>query len=136
MKKLIIVTGFMLFFNASKAQPPGPPPPPGVEERLQRSEDLLKEIKISDAQQQEIKAALKIFFQAEDKLRKDNPPPPPPPPDPKVKAAMDKIITERDEKIKKILTEDQFNKFKEAEKKLHPPKPGENGKPGQPPPNH
>ena len=136
MKTFIIATGFVLFFNAGKTQPPpGPPPPPGIEERLKHANELLeKEFSLSPAQQLELTAAFKIFFQAEDKLRKDNPPPPPPPPDPKVKEAMDKLVKERDDKIKKVLTEDQFKKFKEAEQKLHPPKPGENGKGGPPPP--
>lgn len=127
MKKLIIAGGIVFFLNAAKAQqPPGPPTPPSIEERLKRTEELFqKEIQLSPAKQQELTAAFKIFFMAEDKLRKDNPPPPPPPPDPKVKEAMDKLVKERDDKIKTILSEEQFKKFKEAEKQMHPPKPGE-----------
>jgi hypothetical protein len=42
-----------------------------------------------------------------------------------VKEAMDKLVKDRDDKIKSILSDDQFKKFKEAEKKLHPPPPPE-----------
>ena len=132
MKKLIIATGFVLFFNASKAQPPGPPQPPSIEERLKHTSEVLqKEMQLTNTQQQELTAAFKIFFQAEDKLRKDNPPLPPPPPDPKVKEAMDKLVKERDEHVKKVLSEEQFKKYKEAADKMHPPHPPV--KPGTPP---
>ncbi|MBK9570570.1 MAG: hypothetical protein IPO53_12115 [Chitinophagaceae bacterium] len=135
MKKLILATGLVLFVIITKAQPPQPPKPPRIEDRLKKTEELLqKEIQPSAAQQQKLTAAFKIFFIAEDKLRKDNPPPPPPPPDPKVKEAMDKLVKERDESIKKILTDVQYQKYKETAKKLHPPKPGaQNGKNGPPP---
>ena len=75
----------------------------------------------------------KTFFTAADKLRIDNPPPPPPPPDPKVKEAMDKLVKERDENVKKILTAPQYEKYKKAVKKLQSPKPGEAGRGGPPP---
>jgi hypothetical protein len=36
---------------------------------------------------------------------------------------MDKLVKERDDKVKKILSEDQFKKYKEAADKMHPPHP-------------
>jgi hypothetical protein len=135
MKKLIIAAGFVLFVTAAKAQPPQPPGPPSIEERLKRTNEVIQqEVQLTTAQKTSIESTFKTFFTAEDKLRKDNPPPPPPPPDPKVKEAMDKLVKERDESIKKILTEAQYQKYKEAAKKLQPPKPGEKGKGGPPPP--
>jgi protein CpxP len=134
MKKLIISSAFVLFVLVARTQLP-PPQPPSIEERLKHTHEMLqKEVQPSTTQQSEIEATFKIFFMAEDKLRKENPPPPPPPPDPKVKEAMDKLLKERDDKIKKILSDDQFKKFKEAEKKLHPPMPGEKGNSAPPPP--
>ncbi len=122
MKKQIITAGLILFVIVTRAQQP--PPPPSIEERLKHTSEVLqKEVQPSAAQQAQIDAAFKIFFIAMDKLHKENPPPPPPPPDPKVKEAMDKLVKERDDKIKKVLTGDQFKRFKEAEKKMHPPKP-------------
>ncbi len=134
MKKLIIAAGFLLFAISIKAQPPQPPKPPTVEERLKRTNEVIqKDVQPSTTQKAAIESAFKKFFAAEDKLRKDNPPPPPPPPDPKVKEAMDKLVKERDEAVKKVLTDAQYQKYKEATKKLHPPKPGEKGKEGHPP---
>jgi periplasmic protein CpxP/Spy len=133
MKKQLITAVFVLFVIVTKAQQP--PGPPTIEERLKRTNEVIqKEVQPTAAQKTAIESAFKNFFTAADKLRKDNPPPPPPPPDPKVKEAMDKIEKERDDKIKQVLTAEQYKKYKEAEKKLHPPRPGgERGKEGPPP---
>ena len=133
MKKNIVTVFALLFVLVLRAQetPPGPPPlkPPSIEERLKRTNELfLKEVVLTESQQKEIELAFKSFFAAEDKLRKENPPPPPPPPDPKVKEAMDKLVKERDEQVKKVLSEEQFKKYKEAADKMHPP--GPPAKPG------
>lgn len=134
MKKLIIATGLVLLVAVTKAQPPQPPKPPGIEERIKKTNEMLQqELQPTAVQKTAIESAFKTFFIAEDKLRKDNPPPPPPPQDPKVKEAMDKLVKDRDESIKKILTSAQYEKYKEAAKKMHPPKPGEPGKGGPPP---
>ena len=66
---------------------------------------------------------LKPFLIPKINCTKKNPPPPPAAPNPKVKAAMDKLVVERDEAIKKILTVDQYKKYTEVAKNLHPPKP-------------
>jgi len=133
MKKIILATGFLAFAIVTKAQPPKPP---SIEERLKHTNEILqKEVQPSASQKTAIENAFKTFFAAADKLRKDNPPPPPPPPDPKGKDAMEKLIKERDENVKKVLTAPQYEKYKEAAKKLHPPKPGE-GKDGPPPSPH
>ncbi len=130
MRKLITAAGLILFVIVTKAQPPQPPKPPGIEERIKRTNEVLQqEVQPTTIQKADIESAFKTFLIAEDKLRKDNPPPP----DPKVKEAMDKLVKDRDESIKKILTSSQYEKYKEATKKLHPPKPGENGKGGLPP---
>ena len=136
MKKQFIAAAFVLFVIVVKGQPPGPPNPPSIEDRIKRTNEVIqKEVQPTDAQKAAIEQAYKTFFTAADKLRKDNPPPPPPPPDPKVKEAMDKLVKERDESIKKILSDAQYQKYKEAAKKLQPPKPGDQkNKTGQPPP--
>lgn len=122
MKKQIITAGLVLFTIAASAQEP--PKPPTVEDRLKRTNELFqKEFSLNSAQQKAIEAAFQVFFTGEDQLRKDNPPPPPPPPNPKLKAAMDKLVNERDVQIMKVLSAEQFKQFKEAEKKMHPPPP-------------
>lgn len=129
MHKLLLTTTAVLFFSFSNAQePPGPgkpPSQPSLEDRLKHTSELLKkEINSSGEQQKKLEEIFKEFFKAEDKIRKENPPPPPPPPDPKLKAAMDKLVKDRDEKLKKLMSEEQFRKWKEAEKKMGPPRPG------------
>ena len=134
MKRIIIGSALLLFALAGKAQPPKPP---SIEERLKKTNEVLqKEVQPTAAQKTAIETAFKKFFTDADKLRKDNPPPPPPPPDPKVKEAMDKLVKERDEAVKKILTAAQYEKYKVAAEKLHPPRPGEKGKQGPPPPRN
>ena len=128
---MMIAAGSMLFALAVRAQQPAPPRQPGMEERLKRTNEIMeKEVRPTAAQQASIESVFKTFFAAADKVRKDNPPPPP---DPKMKAAMDKLAAERDESIKKILTEAQFKKYVEAEKKMRPPKPGEQKVPNDAP---
>jgi hypothetical protein len=134
MKKIIITAGIVLFVVVVKGQPPKPP---SVEERLKHTNEVLqKEVQLTAVQKTAVEAAYKSFFNAADKLRKENPPPPPPPPDPTVKEAMDKLVRERDESIKKVLTEAQFQKYKEAAKQLHPPGPGGPGAKNNPPPQN
>lgn len=140
MKKFISVTILSLFVIVARPQqqgqqPPQPPKPPSIDERIKKTNEVLQqEVQLTTAQKTAIEKAFRDFFAAADKVRKDNPPPPPPPPDPKVKEAMDKLVKERDDSIKKILTDDQYNKYKEAVEKLHPPKPGEPGEKNPPPP--
>lgn len=127
----ILAAGFVI---VAKPQPPGQPPkPPSPEERIRHTTEILqKEITLTPAQKAAVEAAFKQFFTAADKIRKENPPPPPPPPDPKVKEAMDKLVADRDASVKKILTAQQYEQYREALKKLHPKGPG--GQQGHPPP--
>jgi len=133
MKKILTTLVLASLIVIVRAQPPKPPTP---EERLKRTSELIqKEVQPTANQQKVIEEVFKIFFTAADKVRKDNPAPPPPPPDPAVKAAMDKLVKERDEAIKKVLTADQYEKYKETAKKLQPPPPGRpGGTNGTPPP--
>lgn len=142
MKKYISAAILSLFVIVARPQqqgqqPPQPPKPPTIDERIKKTNEVLqKEVTLTDAQKTAVEKAFRNFFTAADKVRKDNPPPPPPPPDPKVKEAMDKLVKERDDAVKQILTVDQYNKYKEAVKKLHPPKPGGPGGPPPPPPSN
>jgi len=126
MKQKLITGVFILFAIVTKAQQPGKPPePPSIDERMKRvTEQLKNDLNLDNKQQAVLYEAFKKFFYAADEVRKpDSPPPPPPPPDPKVKAAMEKLENARDEEIKKVLTPDQYQKYKEAAKKMRPPVP-------------
>lgn len=115
-----MIAGLLFFAVSVNAQQPNQPPT--IEQRLKRTNDIMqKEVQSNAEQNLVIESAFKDFFVSADKLRKDNPPPPP---DPKVKASMEKLMKERDEKVKKVLTDSQYEKYMEAAKKLQPPPPG------------
>src|SRR5689334_7474264 len=104
MKKQVTTLILLGFVLVTRAQGPDQPKPPSVEERLNHTTELIKkEITLTAEQQNALEHSFKVFFEAADKLHKENPPPPPPPPDPKVKAALDKLIQERDASIQKAL---------------------------------
>ncbi len=119
-----IIFFFFFALKAGAQQPPagGPPQPPPIEERMKRTNEMLqREIAPTATQKTSIDKIYRDFFAKEDKLRKENPPPAQPgPPPAKVKEAMDKLVKERDEKVKKLLTADQYKKYTEAIKKLMP----------------
>jgi hypothetical protein len=127
----IILTAFgllIVFFAAAQQHRP-----PSPEERMKRTREVLdKEVNLTPDQVKKVEMAFADFFKAADQLRKDNPPPPPPPPDPKVKEKMDQLEALRDEKIRKVLTADQYEKYKAASSKLKPPPPGSHDKQGPP----
>jgi hypothetical protein len=135
MKKLFFSLSSLVFLtflahaqNDQRLQPPSP------EEKLKHVNELIeKEVQPTATQKAAIEQAFKTFFIAADQLRKDNPPPPPPPPDPKVKAAMDKLVQQRDERIKEVLNEKQYEKYLNVTEKMHPPKPGDPNTPPPPP---
>ena len=134
MKKKLVILALFVFagIGAINAQEhpkkEGPRKPPTVEERMKHvKETLAKDASLSAEKQQKIMELFKQFFIKADKVA-----PPPPPPN---KEEMDKLVKERDEAVAKVLTAEEFKRYKEAEKKLrppHPPKPGEGG--GNPPP--
>lgn len=122
MKRLNILIVLVIIAAFCKAQDK---PLPSPEEHLKRSQEMLqKELQLNSDQQQKVEQAFKEFMTAAEKLHKENPPPPPPPMDPKVKDALDKLAAERDAKIKMALTEEQYKKYLEVEKKMRPPHPG------------
>jgi|GEM_PF-666319 len=138
-KRMYVLLGMLLFSTAVMAQEGQPggdrPKPPGKEERLKHvSEKMEKELKLTAAQKAKVSDAYKTFFNEMEALRKKeggpNQPPPPPPP-PKDKAAVDKLVKERDAKVKSALNPTQYQQYVELEKTMRPPGPG--GKQGPPP---
>jgi len=138
MKKKLLILAVLIIAGIGmiNAQEPkkneGPRKPPTVEERLKHvKETLAKDASLSAEKQQKIMELFKQFFVKADKIA-----PPPPPPS---KEEMDKLVKERDEAVAKVLTAEEFKRYKEAEKKLrppHPPKPGEGGENPPPPPQN
>jgi len=132
MKKHVTTIAFLLVVITAAAQERRKPPT--VEEKIRHTNEFLKkEVGLPAAKQKQVDAIFKDFFTAEDKVRKDNPPPPPPP---GVKEAMDKLLQQRDAKLKQVLTAAEFSRFKEKEKQMHPPPPprAKSNAGGTPPP--
>lgn len=133
MKKIITLLVGLFFVIVARGQQPTEPP--SIEERLKKlNEIILQDVQPTASQKGAIEKAWKLFLTTEDKARKENPPPAPGTrPDPKMKETIDKRAEERDEEVKKILSEVQFKKYKEAVKKLKPPPgpPGNNRPPQQ-----
>jgi uncharacterized coiled-coil DUF342 family protein len=116
---------FILFIGAAvagsvKAQQPTQKISPGIEERWKKINEVLqKEVQLTAQQSKAIAALFKSFFAAADKLRKENPNP-----NPKIKEGIQKLVHNRDEKVKKILTMPQYANYKKTMEKLKPPPPG------------
>ncbi|MFY7900433.1 MAG: hypothetical protein ACOVNY_09635, partial [Chitinophagaceae bacterium] len=128
MKQLLsIVMAYVCAICISYAQPQ-PPKKPNDADRLKHvTEKLEKELQLTATQKEKVTAAYKTFFADIDKNRTDNgkaadAPPPPPPPPPVKKEVVEKLLSQRDEAIKKVLTEEQYKKYITIEKKMRPGK--------------
>lgn len=82
-----------------------------VEERVKQATDRAKDsLKLSEAQLTDVSAALTQFYMASDKLREGLAPGQRP-----EKTAMDQLLEIRDGKLKLVLSEAQFTKYKEMD---------------------
>lgn len=119
--------------TAQPQQPGVRPKPPGPEERVKHvSEKMEKELKLTASQKEKLAAAYKEFFAEIEKqsVKDGRPAAPPPPPPPVSKEVADKLSKVRDEKIKSVLSAEQFRKYTVIEKTMRPPVP--ECKPGPP----
>jgi len=141
MKQLFCI--WMVCIGAyATAQPPQGTPPQGgrppkrppIEQRIKRLNDTLsKSLPVTAAQKKTIDDAFTTFFTQADKIIGDNPPPRPEAMDEKsqqMREQLKKVQRERDEKIEKVLTVEQFKKYQQIERNLRPKPPGNM----QPPP--
>lgn len=120
------------------AQAGSPKPPSRLERLKQVTEKINKEIVLTAAQKMELESAYSEFFDGIEKLRsKEGKPaiPPLPPPPPVNREAAEKLSKVRDEKIKRVLSEEQYRQYSMIEKSLRPPGPGNKaGRPAPPQP--
>lgn len=85
-----------------------------VEERVKQATDRAKDsLNLSDTQLTDVSAAFNQFYMASDKLREGLAPGQRP-----EKTSMDQLLEIRDGKLKLVLTEAQFNKFKELDARM------------------
>jgi hypothetical protein len=126
-KDAIIAAGF----DPEKLRALAPPPdrakdeglkPPTLEERLKMvDEKIIKPLSLNTLQNETVREAFKDFFTEMDKLRQkqlNNP-------GPLEKSKVEPLEKSRDEKVKLVLSKDQFIKFQELEKTTRPPKPND-----------
>jgi hypothetical protein len=125
-KDAIIAAGF----DPEKLRTLAPPPgkdnkagnePPSLEERMKLvDEKIVKPLSLNNSQNGTVTSAFSEFFREMDKLRQsqenNN--------GPLKKSKIDPLERSRDEKIKQVLTTEQFIKYQELEKSARPPKPG------------
>lgn len=117
---ICMLFGAGLFAQAQQ----GMPPRKTVEERLKSVDEKLADWKLDKDKQAQTDTAFVQFFRAQDKAREEMMAAGGPPDRDKMMATMKKLVDERDEKLKKIWTEDQFKKFKsDIEPSLRPQRP-------------
>ena len=126
MKSIIVITAFLtiLFTGVSFAQPQADSKgrkPPIIEERLKMvNEKICQPLKLDKNQTAKMSVAFKDFFIEMDKLIdfKSNPPRMP------EKSKVDPLAKIRDNKVKKIISENLFDTYIELEKSTRPPREG------------
>jgi hypothetical protein len=124
-KEAIVAAGF----DPEKLRTLAPPPgkdgkagnkPPSLEERMKLvDEKIIKPLSLNSSQSETVNSAFKEFFTGMDKVRESQESNQVPPD----KTKIEPIEKSRDEKIKQILSGEQFVKYQELEKSARPPKP-------------
>jgi hypothetical protein len=102
---------------------PGNPGPSSVDRMAAVETGIIKPLSLNASQSDVIRNAFKLFFADEESLRKSlgNPQ------GPLDKTKMEPLVKKRDEKIKAALTSDQYKKYQDLEKNLHPHADGKAG---------
>ncbi|WP_035672476.1 hypothetical protein [Flavobacterium sp. 83] len=126
MRTYIVISVFFisLFSGACFAQPQPDGKgrkPPTIEERLKMvNEKICQPLKLDKNQTAKVSAAFKDFFTEMEKLVdfKSNPPSMP------EKSKVDALAKIRDNKVKKVIPENAFEKYIELEKTTRPPHEG------------
>jgi hypothetical protein len=116
MKKQIVLVLFMLFAGAAVVNAQGPQRRI-VEERVKSAmEKMTPALSLNATQQTQVDSVFTDYYKAMDKFRETLQPGTPPD-----RTQFEKFGNDRDEKLKKVLTADQFKKFKdEVEATLRP----------------
>ncbi len=98
----------------------GRPNPPTTEEKMKMvQEKIIKPLGLNAAQSATVTNAFKDFFTAAGNLMKTQANPQVP----LEKSKIDPLEKARDEKIRQVLTKDQFTKYQDLEKASRPPRP-------------
>lgn len=114
-QRIMLMLAFLLAMNISVFAQQGGGQRRSVEERVKATiERLTTELSLNKDQQTKLDSVFTNSYKQMEKMRADaqasgNRPD---------REAFQKMGTERDEKVKAILTEDQFKKYKEAQEKM------------------
>lgn len=114
-QRIMLMLAFLLAMNISVFAQQGGGQRRSVEERVKATiERLTTELSLNKDQQTKLDSVFTSSYKQMEKMRADaqasgNRPD---------REAFQKMSTERDEKVKGILTEDQFKKYKEAQEKM------------------
>lgn len=114
-QRIILMLAFLLAMNISVFAQQGGGQRRSVEERVKATiERLTTELSLNKDQQTKLDSVFTNSYKQMEKMRADaqasgNRPD---------REVFQKMSTERDEKVKGILTEDQFKKYKEAQEKM------------------
>ena len=100
-----------------------------VEERVKAAMDKIADLKLDKDQTEKTNTVLTDYYKAQDKTRQEMMAGGGQPDREQMREKMQKLSGERDEKLKKIFTEDQFKKWKdEIEPALRPQRGGGPGR--------
>jgi hypothetical protein len=115
MKSKILLSAILLLFAAfSIAQAQGDAKKMTVDEKVKKTmSQLTPQLGLDNDQQTKIQAIYTDFYTAKEKLYEGLQPGAQPD-----KAQKQKLMTDRDEKIKAVLNEDQYKKFKDWEDQM------------------
>ena len=95
--------------------------PPSTEERMKiLQEKVIKPLSLSSTQNETITKAFQEFYSGMENMKKTQADPP----QPVEKSKIDPLEKTRDDKIKQVLSTEQFTKYMELEKASRPPRPG------------
>lgn len=116
MKKQLIFMAFMLFAGTMAVNAQGPQRRT-VEERTKAAmEKITPALQLDKTQETRTDSVFTDYYKAMDKLRESMEPGTPPD-----RTVFEKVATDRDERLKKIFSPEQFQKFKnEVEASLRP----------------
>ncbi len=114
MKNKFLLLAILVFGFATANAQGGPPPQRTVEERVKTvHEKMDSAFKPGDTKLKEIDDIFTTYYKAQDKLREEMMAGGTRPTREEMMEKMKPAVTERDDKLKKVLTEEQFKKWKD-----------------------
>jgi hypothetical protein len=128
MKKSFLLLALAGIIGIASVKAQGNFPRRTVEERVKAVMDKLADFKLDKANQDSAQAIFTDYYKAQDKMREEMMGGGGQPDREQMREKFQKMMADRDERLKKIFTEDQFKKWKnEIEPSLRPQRGGNRG---------